>query len=116
MTQKLAVLTDINGVPTGGLNFPIDDSMTYNTLLAANVAQSITVPPNCNRALFTFTPLGCWVNLDQAAITVPGGSFANTAAVKDPIDRAVVSGQTLRFISTNNTEVGIEFLTTKQWQ
>lgn len=108
MRQKFSVIRDINGIPTGGLTFA-EDSTCFATTLVSNVAQTLTVPDNCNMALFSFTPQGTFVSQGSDAITLPGASFANTPAELNPVCRQVIPGETLNFISFNNTYVQVRF-------
>ncbi len=112
MSQKLSVLTDVNGVPTGGLDFP-DSTFNYTTTLVTGVAQTLTVPANCDRALFSFTPLGVFVSEGSSSLGLPGGSFAAYAGDLNPIDRQVTAGATLNFIAAATTYVQVRFFTDK---
>ena len=109
-SQKMDVLCDINGIPTGGLAFA-DTTLNFTTTLLATVAQTLTVPANCNRAVFSFTPLGTFVSDGVSAITLPGGAFASGPQELNPIDRRVKAGDTLNFIANVTTYVQVRFLT-----
>lgn len=109
MTQTFNVLTDVNGIPTGGLQFA-DANVNYATTLTASVAQTLTVPANCSRAVFSFSPLGVFVSEGAASLSLPSGSFASYAGELNPIDRQVTPGQTLNFISSVTAYVQVRFM------
>jgi hypothetical protein len=107
---KLICTRDINGFNTFGLPFSRD---CKQSTLAAGVEQTFTAPAACTSgylAVFSYEPgAKVWVALNETA-TVPGGSFAATYSVENPMARNVPAGAVLHFI-TNDTsvEIGVEF-------
>ncbi len=99
-------------MPKGNISYtsqqPIDDfglqftELSYDTTLAANVAQSLTVPGQFPRykAVFHFTTNDVWVAVNETA-TVAGAAFAITPAEMDPSCREVIAGDVLSFITAN---------------
>ena len=110
MPTKFAMIRDIDGFNSFGLNFAPDS--TYDTTLAAGVAQTVTVPSTANSyaAVFQYEPgASVWVAQNQTS-TLPGAAFATTFAQLNPTTRKVNSGDTLSFISNNTTaEVAVSF-------
>lgn len=111
MSTKFLMTRDLSGTNGFGI-IPTYD--IKSTSLAANVAQSITVPVNYPNwiAIFSYTPgSNIWVRFDGSAATVPGSSFAAGTSVLNPAGRAVKSGQTISFITSDSTNpwVCVEF-------
>lgn len=70
--------------------------------LAANVAQTFTVPDNYSNwiAIFTFTPgSNVFVRFDGTAATVPTGTVSSILVALNPSARAVNGGQTFSVIT-----------------
>lgn len=106
MTTKLVLGKDINGNVTFVL--PFSDT-GYATTLAPGVVQNLTVPPNCNTAIFSYSSgADVWVNPTTTA-AVPGGAFAATLADQNPVGRLVTAGSTLSFISASACEIKVSF-------
>lgn len=102
MSTKLSLTRDINGYNAFGI-FPTYD--IYSGSLAANVAQSITVPSNNQYwlAIFTFSPgANIWVSFTTTA-TVPGGTVGTGTSVLNPAGRQVMQGTTISFITSDAT-------------
>ncbi len=101
-STKFILTRDINGYNGFGLPFAFDN---YQTTLAANVAQTITVPSNFGTwiAIFSFSPgTNVWVaNNDTAEI--PGASFASSLSQLNPVAREVHAGDVLSFITAEST-------------
>ena len=82
-------------------------------VLAANTAQSITVPSNYPHwiAIFSYTPgSNIWVSFTTTAV-VPGGAFSSSASSLNPSARAVSAGQVISLITSDadSPEVSVEF-------
>ncbi len=109
MSTKFNMTRDINGYNGFGLKFA-DDS--YQTTLAANVAQTLTVPSNYPNwiAIFVVSPgSNIWIaNNDEA--TVPGGSFLQDSSELNPVARQVKSGDILSFITADATNPYVNVL------
>ena len=102
MSVRFNMTRDINGFNGFGLPFTTDG---FATSLAANAAQSVTVPydyPNWI-AVFSYTPgANVWVDGITTA-AVPSTSFASTTAQLNPSARFVHAGETLSFITADST-------------
>lgn len=112
-STKFNLTRDVNGYNGFGLPFSING---YSTELAANVAQSVTVPVTYSNwiAIFSYTPgSNIWVNGVTTA-AVPGSSFAATTSQLNPSARAVKGGSTISFITSDSTspQVGVSFYVT----
>lgn len=102
MSTKLSLTKDINGYNAFGI-FPTYDIFAGS--LAANVAQTITVPSNNQYwlAIFTYTPgTSVWVNFTTTA-TVPGSTVSANTNVLNPAGRQVKAGSTISFITSDGT-------------
>jgi hypothetical protein len=102
MSTKLSLTRDINGYNAFGV-FPTYDIFAGS--LAANTAQSITVPSNFQwwLAIFTFTPgANIWVDFSGSA-TVPTSTLGAFTAVLNPAGRQVYQGSTISFITADTT-------------
>lgn len=102
MSTKLSLTRDINGYNAFGI-FPTYDIFAGS--LAANVAQTITVPSNFQYwlAIFTFSPgSNIWVNFTTTA-TVPGSTISANTNVLNPAGRQVMEGTTISFITSDAT-------------
>jgi hypothetical protein len=110
MSTKFSMSRDINGYNGFGI-LPTYD--VYNGLLAAGVAQSVTVPstyPNWI-AIFTFTPgASVWVSVNGTA-AAPSGAFASSTSTLNPAGRQLKAGDVLSIITADTTSplVCIEF-------
>jgi len=110
-STKFLMTRDINGYNGFGIPFSYDG---FATSLAANVAQSVTVPSNYEYwiAIFSYTPgSNIWVDGTTTA-AVPGAAFASTTARLNPSARQVKKGQVISFITSDVTVpwVNVEFL------
>jgi hypothetical protein len=102
MSTKLSLTRDINGYNAFGV-FPTYDIFAGS--LAANAAQTITVPSNFQwwLAIFTFTPgSNVWVDFSGTA-TVPTTTIGAFTAVLNPAGRQVLQGSTISFITSDST-------------
>lgn len=106
MTTSLNMVRDMNGFNTFGLQF---SDTGFQTTLAANVAQSFTVPTISNvgqgnyLAIFSFDPgLRIFVARNATAV-VPGGSFSSTVSELNPTSRFVIVGDVISFITPDTT-------------
>lgn len=111
MTTKFLMTRDVAGMNGFGIPFADDG---FSMVLAATVAQSVTVPdeyPNWI-AIFGYTPgATVWVDGKTTAVA-PTGAAAATTAKLNPSARAVSSGDTLSFITSDaaGAMVYVEFL------
>lgn len=105
------MIRDINGFNSFGL---MPSTNKQNTILAATVAQTFTVPTNPTgtswAAVFFIEPgATVWVSHNDAA-TLPGVSVDDTNSEGNPTVWEVNSGDTISMISNNTTaEVGIKY-------
>jgi hypothetical protein len=109
MTTPLFLGKDANGFVT--FELPISDTK-QRTTLAANTAQSCTVPPNMKRAFFSYSNgVDVWVDFKNGeAATLPGGAFASTNSELNPVARyGLIPGNTISFISSTTAYVGVIF-------
>jgi hypothetical protein len=79
----------------------------YASVLAANVAEVVTVPAGANYVLFTSTA-NVYVNFGAAA-AVPSTEVTGTASVLNPGMRALDSALTIGLISAETCIVTMEF-------
>jgi hypothetical protein len=119
MTTKFSMARDIGGFNGFGLLF---SDTKYNTTLAANTAQSLTVPSVMGMggngiysepvylAIFSYAPgSSVWV-ANNATAAVPGGSFAAATSELNPAARQVNGGDVLSFITADTSdEIGVTF-------
>lgn len=110
-STKFNMTRDINGYNGFGIPFARDG---YSMILAAGVAQSVTVPSNYPNwiAIFGYTPgATVWVDGITTAVAPTGAASATTAKL-NPAARFVVAGQTISFITSDVTTpmVYVEFL------
>jgi len=110
MSTKFSMTRDINGYNGFGI-IPTYD--IFGCSLAANVAQSVTVPLNYPNwiAIFTYTPgANVFVSFTTTA-AVPNGTMGARTSVLNPSARQVSKGQTISVITPDSTSpfVMIEF-------
>jgi hypothetical protein len=110
MSTKFSMSRDINGYNGFGI-LPTYD--IYNGLLAAGVAQTVTVPSTYSNwiAIFTFTPgASVWVSINGTA-AAPAGAFASGVSTLNPAGRQVKEGDVISFITSDTTSptVCVEF-------
>lgn len=110
MSTKLCMLRDINSYNAFGI-IPTYD--IQSGVLAAAVAQSITVPSNYANwiAIFSYSPgSNIWVDFTTTA-GAPSGAFAATTSCLNPSARAVSAGDSISFITNDvdSPEVSVEF-------
>jgi hypothetical protein len=111
MSTKFSMTRDINGYNGFGI-LPSTD--IQRSTLAANTAQSFTVPTNYPNwmAIFATTPgVDIWVDFTGAAATLPGSSFASSTCVLNPSGRQVKAGGSISIITAaaTNPSVCVEF-------
>ena len=111
MSTKFLMTRDLSGTNGFGI-MPSTDIQA--TSLAANAAQSITVPSNYKNwiAIISYTPgANIWARFDGGTAAVAGSSFAAVKSVLNPAARALTAGQTISFITadTTNPYVCVEF-------
>src|SRR3990167_17922 len=98
MATKLNLTRDVAGFNAFGL-VPSTDS--YAGVLAATVAQTITVPSAypAYLAVLSYTPgANVWVNFVTTAVTPPGAIGADLNEL-NPAGRRVLKGTTISFIT-----------------
>jgi hypothetical protein len=110
MSTKFQMTRDINGFNGFGI-MPTYD--VQSGVLAATVAQSVTVPNNFENwiAIFSYTPgTSVWVSFTTTA-AVPVGAFSASSSVQNPAARQVKGGSTISLITSDSTNptVSIEF-------
>lgn len=109
MATKLALGKDSNANVTYEL--PVSNSKKATTL-AANTAQSVTIPANMTHAFFSYSNgVDVWVDFVNAEdATLPTSSFLDTNCELNPVARyGLTPGNTLSFISPTTAYVGIIF-------
>ena len=109
MRQNLNVACDINAVPVGGIDWPLNGN-SYATTLEANINQTLTVPSGCNLAIFSYAPQQVFVANTTGSLNLPGGSFSITRGELNPGVRQVSPGDTLNFISSVVAYVQVRFV------
>lgn len=103
MSTKFSMVRDINGYNGFGI-IPTYDIQGCS--LAANTAQTFTVPNNYSNwiAIFSYTPgSNIFVRFDGSAATVPGGTVGAINVALNPSARAVNGGSTFSVISPDAT-------------
>jgi hypothetical protein len=113
MSTKFNMTRDINGYNGFGIQ-PTANVDLFSTYLAANAAQSVTVPDNYPNwiAIFSYSPgSSIWVSFDGATAVVPGAAFAAVNSCLNPAARAVTKNQVISFITNDDflPEIGVEF-------
>ena len=100
--KKLHDETSIDGTwDAFGVDYAIPFFPHRNTLvMAANIAQSFTVPAGASKVYFNITPQGAtyWVDETKTAV-IPASIINGTAPEMNPAGRVVTPGQTLSVIT-----------------
>jgi len=107
MSTPFVLEKDINGNVT--YRTPISDIM-MRVELDPNIPQSVTVPPNCTSALFSYSSGGdVWVDYENTA-TLPSGTFEETTSELTPLGKyGLEPGQTISCICATNAYVHVSF-------
>jgi len=104
MSTKYNVIRDINGSVAGINGYGIQPSYDIqNGLLAATVAQSITVPENYPKwiAIFSYqSGKNVFVDVTTTAV-VPAGAFASATSLLNPPALQVKAGDTISLITND---------------
>lgn len=108
---------DIAGYNGFGL-IPSDDDFAGS--LAANTAQSLTVPSKYEYyiAIFSFTPgSNIWVDFTGATATVPTTTVGAVTTELNPAGRLVKGGSSMSFITADTTTpwVNVLFYVAPPW-
>lgn len=106
--SKETLGTDVNGKVDFSLPYCV--SGAYTTL-TGGVEQTVTTPPNFNRAFFSFS-LGTNVFFDVGkTVALPTGSFASSTAELNPGVRQINinGGEVLHFISDTTAYVQVRY-------
>lgn len=108
MAVPMNIDIDINGTATYAL--PIGE-IIYRTTLAANTSQSVTIPLNCTRAVFSFSNgSDVWVEYFNASATNPTGAFQPATSELNPVARyGLIPGNTIAFICPTTAYVCVTF-------
>lgn len=108
MSTPLNIDKDINGNATYGL--PVG-ALIYRTTLAANTSQNITIPPNCTRAIFSFSNgTDVWIEYVSNTATLPSSGFTIATSELNPVLRyGLKPGNTVACISNTTAYVCIIF-------
>lgn len=119
MSAKFILTRDINSY--NGFGLPISDVDNWSTTLAANVAQTTTVPSmpfaNCSGwiAVFSYSPGASVFVANNATATIPTSSFGATTSQLNPVGRFVKAGDVLSFITADTTDfVQVSFYAVQQ--
>lgn len=121
MSTKYNVIRDINGSVAGINGFGLQPSTDIlNGLLAANTAQTVTVPDNYPRWIMIVkaeSGKNVWVDLTTTA-TVPSGSFAAGTSLLNPLALQVQAGQSISLITADSggARVSVEFQVIQNYQ
>lgn len=106
MTTAANFRRDLTGSP---LYSPSFSDMKYSMLLAANTAQSFTVPSTYSEWAIVFSPApgsSVWIS-NNATAAIPTGTVAASTCELNPQVRMVRGGDVLSFITSNaNVEMG----------
>lgn len=121
MSTKYNVIRDINGSVTGINGFGLQPSTDIqNGLLAATVAQSITVPDNYPKwiAIFSYqSGKNVFVDLSTTA-AVPAGAFASATSLLNPPALQVKAGDSISLITNDlgGALVSVQFQVIQNYQ
>ena len=121
MSTKYNVIRDTNGSVTGINGFGIQPSTDIqNGLLAATVAQSITVPDNYQKwiAIFSYqSGKNVFVSTKTTA-AVPAGAFGAASSLLNPPALQVNAGDTISLITndTGGALVSVQFQVIQNYQ
>jgi len=121
MSTKYNVIRDINGTVAGINGFGLQPSYDIqNGLLAATVAQSITVPDNFPKwiAIFSYqSGKNVWVDVSATA-AVPTGAFASGTSLLNPPALQVKAGDSISLITndTGGALVSVQFQVIQNYQ
>jgi len=121
MSTKYNVIRDINGTVAGINGFGLQPSYDIqNGLLAATVAQSITVPDNYPKwiAIFSYQS-GKNVFVDTTTTAaVPAGAFAAATSILNPPALQVKAGDTISLITNDvgGALVSVQFQVIQNYQ
>lgn len=108
ISPKFLITKDDNSNLAYGTKY-VDSAYQYQAVLLANVETTMVIPENVDTAILSYSNPTVWTAIGSVAITVPVGDFANTPAVLNHAVKEVIPGETLRFISSIDTEVGVVF-------
>lgn len=101
---------DVQGVADYSLPFPVG-AVWFQ--LTQNVEETVTTPPNFNRAFFSFSVgSNVFVSIGSNAMSLPPPASPTTTTIElNPSCRqiSIEGGQTLRFISDSNAYVNIRY-------
>lgn len=117
MGEKLLLNKDQNGNVTYAINSAriTQSSITYEINLAVDTEATLTVPPNCNIALFKYgsgSNVRFKVGDDPIPVPIPNVFTQNLTEVL-PDNRLVIPGETLRFIPFGGSAViNVRFMNT----
>ena len=93
---------------SGAVSYLLPNSVNkYNTTLAANVEQNVTLPSNYNEweVIFSYEPgSSVWICLNDTA-TLPGLSIASTSSELNPVGIKAKAGDKLSFITADTSAV-----------
>ncbi len=106
---KFLMTKDVAGYNGFGLPFTLN---AKSGVLAATVAQSITVPSNYPNwiAIFSYTPgSNIWVDNITTAVA-PAGAFSDTTSELNPAARLVKAGDVISFITSDVTSPMVSVL------
>lgn len=121
MSTKYNVIRDINGSVAGINGYGIQPSYdVQNGLLAATVAQNITVPENYPKwiAIFNYQ-IGKNVFVDvTTTAAVPAGAFASATSLLNPTALQVKAGDTISLITNDvgGAIVSVQFQIIQNYQ
>ena len=100
--------TDINGKVDFSLNKPV---LCEDIPLTANVIDSVTTPPEFNRAFFSYAVgTDVWVTFDGTDPVVPAVKGSSTQELTPSIRKLdIAGGQTIKMISDTVSFVNIRY-------
>jgi hypothetical protein len=100
--------TDINGRVDFSLPVP---ASCYDVVLTENTVETITTPPNFNRAFFSYAVgTNVWVTLDGTDPEVPSSNKASTQELNPAVRQLDFNGgESIKFISDAASFVNIRF-------
>lgn len=108
LTPKFSITRDDNGNLAYGTPY-LGSAYQYQARLLANTEVTFTVPENVNTVIISSTSPSLWSAVGSTPITIPSGAFTATPAVLNHAVKEVSAGDTMRFISDVNVDVGLVF-------
>ena len=106
--RNLSPIGDEYTSTTPDTNFAIKQGYIYTNVLAANVAESVTVPTGAKFVIITSTA-NLWVKIGGVATVPSGDTTNNTGSELNPSVRYLGDSTTIGIISESAAKVSLVF-------